>query len=141
LNFVEGVGNSNEETNYRYSDHSPLSQTRFYKLIQVDFDGKTEEFGPIKINIDNHLIDKNISIFPNPSNGVVKIEFISHTVSTISNTVVNVFSITGQMVHQTALDFNTTNLQSLDLSHLPKGQYILKLSNNEHVYTAKIVLE
>ena len=142
LGFVDGIGNSNEYVNYQFIDSDNLLPITFYKLIQVDYDGKTEEFGPVRINIDNHLLASNIIVFPNPSsNGVVKIEFISNTLSNISNTEVNVYSITGQIVHQVSLDFTSTTLQSIDLSHLPKGQYILKLSNNKQVHTVKIILE
>ena len=44
---VQGVGNSTYENSYSYTDEYPLAEMAYYKLLQVDFDGRSEEFGPV----------------------------------------------------------------------------------------------
>ncbi|MNK00532.1 hypothetical protein D3C87_183170 [compost metagenome] len=49
LGVVKGSGTVNEELNYSFTDISPLSGTAYYKLRQVDFDGRSAEYGPIPV--------------------------------------------------------------------------------------------
>lgn len=47
---VLGKGNSQGFNSYSFIDEKPLLGINYYKLKQLDFDGKTDEFGPIAIN-------------------------------------------------------------------------------------------
>ncbi|RZK78955.1 MAG: hypothetical protein EOO92_10195 [Pedobacter sp.] len=49
LGVVKGAGTANEDLNYSFTDISPLSGTAYYKLRQVDFDGRSAEYGPIPV--------------------------------------------------------------------------------------------
>jgi hypothetical protein len=44
---VAGHGNSTEALSYKFIDENPVTGYAYYKLLQVDFDGRTEEFGPV----------------------------------------------------------------------------------------------
>jgi len=51
---VGGAGNSNSMMEYRYDDDTYLDSLNYYRLTQVDFDGKSETFKVIAIdNRDN----------------------------------------------------------------------------------------
>jgi hypothetical protein len=54
---IDGSGNSNTKINYTTIDNSAPRTIVYYKLSQVDFDGISEEFSPINVNLT--LNEKN----------------------------------------------------------------------------------
>ena len=74
---------------------------------------------------------EDVSIYPNPSNGVINIK----TSSDVLN--VNVFDISGKIVHSTTLNGNL----SIDLSQLEKGSYIIELRNSTGIYKETITIQ
>lgn len=49
INQTPGAGNSTEERTYQIKDLTIVPNSSYYKLVQVDYDGKSEEFGPINL--------------------------------------------------------------------------------------------
>lgn len=68
---VDAAVNSNSLVNYTIQDvRKSFSSNLYYRLNQVDVDGKNEVFGPISINCKSNLdLNSDISLFPNPNNG------------------------------------------------------------------------
>ncbi len=65
LGKVDGNGNSTELIDYRFADNEKFkSGTRYYRLKQVDFDGRFEYSNIIPVFFDNEPT-KDILIFPN----------------------------------------------------------------------------
>jgi hypothetical protein len=54
---IDAVGNSNTQINYTTIDNSAPRAIVYYKLSQVDFDGNSEKFDPISVNLT--LDEKN----------------------------------------------------------------------------------
>lgn len=50
IDRVQGAGNSSIPRNYTFSDMNPLDGTSYYRLRQVDYDGKFEVFQPRAVN-------------------------------------------------------------------------------------------
>ena len=65
---LESAGNSTQELTYTIKDQNNLEGNNYYKLIQVDIDGQSKEYGPINITCDGN-VKGYFSIFPNPSSG------------------------------------------------------------------------
>ena len=64
---VEGSGNSTSIRNYGISDEFPFEGVSYYRLRQVDFDGKMTFFDIKTVENKNGYVDKNgITVFPNP---------------------------------------------------------------------------
>ena len=63
----EAAGNSNELLTYQFVDAEKNNATIYYRLNQVDFDGKSEYFGPATTDCDASKFEA--STLPNPSNG------------------------------------------------------------------------
>ena len=68
LTTLESAGNSTQELTYTTKDQNNLEGNNYYKLIQVDIDGQSKEYGPINITCDGN-VKGYFSIFPNPSSG------------------------------------------------------------------------
>ncbi|MCD4834716.1 MAG: T9SS type A sorting domain-containing protein, partial [Bacteroidales bacterium] len=81
------------------------------------------------------LVMDDISIYPNPTDGILKLEFSN----TIENTWIRIINVTGQVVYSEYLE-NLTGIKTLDLSGLDKGVYILSIQNKNTILTNKITL-
>ena len=81
------------------------------------------------------LVMDDISIYPNPTDGILKLEFSN----TIENTWIRIINVTGQVVYSEYLE-NLTGIKTLDLSGLDKGVYILSIQNKNIILTNKITL-
>lgn len=66
---IAGNGNSNQLLYYRYLDENPLEGLSYYRLAQVDFDGKTTYSEWKKIIVSENKKDEplTLSVSPNPS--------------------------------------------------------------------------
>jgi hypothetical protein len=115
-------GNSQTEISYSFEDADvKAGQTHYYRLNQIDFDGKSA-FSPVK-SIKPGSIESNLNVYPNPSQG-------SFTVNTGSNSgKLNIFVMdnTGRVVNQ-FMNVSTSNTR---INNLRKGFYTLKIVNTE----------
>ena len=64
---VEGSGNTTSIRNYGVTDEFPFEGVSYYRLRQVDYDGKMTFFDIKTVDNKNGYVDKNgITVFPNP---------------------------------------------------------------------------
>jgi hypothetical protein len=86
----------------------------------------------INTNINEPTHEKEFSVYPNPSNGIVHISGVDN----LSDCRISITDISGKSV-QTGIsgDLNTLNLQ-----HLEKGIYFIRVTDAEHTHTEKLVL-
>jgi hypothetical protein len=84
-------------------------------------------------NIASNNIDvTNVYVYPNPTTGVVKIDF-----NIFEETKLTVYNITGQKLFTKTVNDKTT---TIDLSNLSNGVYYLQVKNEGGVNTEKIIL-
>ena len=72
---VKASGNSTESINYNFTHHNYQKGFNYYRLVQVDIDGKSEIYGPVVIDntIKNKHIVKYVNLMGqeiNPSNTI-----------------------------------------------------------------------
>jgi len=84
------------------------------------------------MSIDLNSFD-NISIYPNPTTGLVNIKQIEPKKISIT-----VLDLNGKEIFQNT---NTKQDQSINLSHLKKGFYFIKLTSEDYTKTTKLVIE
>ena len=76
-------------------------------------------------------------IFPNPTNGQCTIE-VSGFVDNQAD--LAIYDLMGREVYAGAMNATSNFADTyLDLSHLPKGQYIVKIVTNNQVYTKNMI--
>lgn len=86
---------------------------------------------PVIISDGNPCINE-ISIYPNPTNGILNISGIeSH-----SNTYLKIVDIYGRTIHKEAI---SSDNNKLDLRLLPKGIYIIELFGAETYHVEKVI--
>ncbi|MFC2114800.1 T9SS type A sorting domain-containing protein, partial [Bacteroidota bacterium] len=90
----------------------------------------------VNTSIDSKSIkNERISIYPNPTDGIVKLEFNNP----VENTWIKIINVTGQLVYSEYLE-NVTSIKTLDLSAFDKGIYILSVGTKNTISTTKITL-
>ncbi len=139
INFVNGYGNSNSPKDYSYTDISPKPGKCFYRLKQIDNDGKFDYSNTIEITfnkISNYTLNQN---YPNPFNPSTKINF---TIPEAGNVKLIVYNLLGQEIvtlvngYKEAGDYSFT----FNAKNLNSGIYIYKLEASNFTQTRKMTL-
>ncbi len=108
---------------YNYTDNDILNENIFYyRLKIIKLNGSFEISKIIKINRTN---TKSSSLFPNPVNDVITITVNDNK---LLNTNASLFQNDGKLIKQFAIKNNS---QLIDISNITKGNYFIKLANNE----------
>ena len=63
IGWVDGAGNSSEEKSYKFMDDDPIRSINYYRLKQIDYDGKYEYSKIVSMKMAN----EELAIFPNPT--------------------------------------------------------------------------
>lgn len=132
---VIAKGNSDTRVDYQYIHTQPSKGNNFYRLRQVDFDGAYAYSSIQQLTYQSNLSGPKFSITPNPTNGIFKL-FLANEVATQS--MVSVFDLQGQLLQQSYINERATDLE-LDISHLPSGTYIVRLTSNEQASIRRLV--
>ncbi|HSN09988.1 MAG TPA: T9SS type A sorting domain-containing protein, partial [Hanamia sp.] len=135
---VVGAGNSQVVNNYNSYDASPLSGVNYYRLKQVDYDGKSTYSNTVAVKMD--LQKTAISVLANPFYNTLSVNFVSLTSQTVTARLVD---ITGKQVavEKWSVFNGTTKKDFTNVSGLQRGMYILSIINNtgEILFNGKVV--
>lgn len=81
----------------------------------------------------------DLSLYPNPSNGMVTIQFFSK--STINNPKIVIYDIKGIMVYENSFQNNENHFEkSLSLQNLSSGIYLLSILCDQEKITKKLII-
>lgn len=134
---VEGANNSVQSLSYKFNDSFLLNGVSYYRLKQVDYN---EGFSYSKIaTVNNVNNDLGVVITPNPATNQFRLVFeedysteLSYELLDLSGSVV----LSGNIETQ-----NSNSSQSINVSTLSSGIYLLQLKSNSTIYTNRIVVE
>ena len=122
IGFVEGNGDRNTQSLYHFLDTTTPSGIHYYRLKQIDLDGQFEFSSIIHVQGKNNAI----KAYPNPTQGIVRIEGVLPDVK--------VYNILGREVKR-----ETMKGQDLDLSDLPNGLYIISVLNGHQAKSISVM--
>ncbi|MCH6199239.1 T9SS type A sorting domain-containing protein [Aquiflexum sp. LQ15W] len=135
IGLIPGAGDSEVILFYDFIDESPVYGRQFYRLTQTDFDGTSETFRVVGVTIQSKNEKITFKVYPNPSNGLVKI--LSQNTN-MEEAEIMVLDYQGQIVRN--IKGITGRLVEMDLTDLPKGLYLLKIKHNHYWETKKVVI-
>ncbi|MEO1712220.1 MAG: T9SS type A sorting domain-containing protein [Bacteroidota bacterium] len=116
IGFVQGAGTSQSTQHYEFVDQAASPGLNYYRLEQFDFDGASTYSPTISVKMDAQ--DVLWQVFPNPvHDGLLTIKHQRD-----SPVLVQLFNSQGSLQQQSILTHET-----LDLSALPAGIYVLQL--------------
>jgi len=124
---VKGNGDSSSKLDYTFTDERPYNGINYYRLKQIDFDGAYEYSTLIAVE----KTDFTLRVYPTTTN-----DFIMISMTENKSFQGNIVSKVGQVVKS----FNGDEKESrIDISDIPTGQYYIRISTENLVYTEKII--
>jgi hypothetical protein len=119
-------GNSDEKLTYAFNDYGYTGERQYYRLRQIDIDGKNELSNVIVI-YQKKIALITLSAYPNPVTESINLRISSPT---NEKTKLEVYDVTGRMVLQqlVELPIGSSNTE-LNVAALPKGQYFISVGD------------
>ncbi len=128
---VNAAGNSSSTSNYSFTHLLPVAGKNYYRIKQVDLDGRFT-YSRIVTLINNN--EKNsIVISPNPAQ-----DFIQLNTNISKPATIRIYSMEGKLVQQQQIPAGNQQ-RSIDISKLPAGMYSLQLQTSELLKTASFI--
>ncbi|MGM0625754.1 MAG: T9SS type A sorting domain-containing protein [Bacteroidota bacterium] len=124
-----------DDAYYWYHDTITRPVFQYIYTEQSDGQGGTDEYESLRYQdiggtVGNaNAIATKMEIYPNPSTGIVNTQNINE---------ISIFNAIGQRVYQNA-DLNTNG--KINLEHLEKGVYIVRMKNNDSTSSQKLIIE
>jgi len=133
-NFVSigKVTGNNAAHDYVFTDYSPLSGTAYYKLRQVDLDGKVTEFDAIAVK--NGLKPDKLNMAVNVSENTLKVFTQS---AENAEALLTVTDISGKKVFEKKINLVNGNAVYQESFHQSQGVYIVSLKTNKEQIALK----
>jgi hypothetical protein len=135
---IQAMGNSSSNKDYQFIDMTTGGYFEgYYRLKQVDFDGKFEYFVPKYILCTSNKTNYDIEIFPNP----VKEElFTGIRNSMLCDGLVTIADFSGKVVKQEKINLlEGYNLINIDVKDLLSGIYLIKITSNDVQFVGRFI--
>ena len=140
IGFVAGSGNSSTTKSYNLTDRNLPSGKYFYRLKQIDLDGKFNLSNILSIDINGNLSYELNQSFPNPSRGS---STITYSIPVKAQVVLAVYDMQGRVVsvlqngERAAGKYAVTVPANL----LRPGVYYYKLEAGDFKSTRKMIIQ
>lgn len=125
LRRVEGNGTTNELNSYSEFDAELKPGNYFYRLVQVDFDGKREYYDIKQVVIEpqekSNLV--KYKIYPNPASTILNIES-----EVQGQHYITIYDHLGKTIHKTLNRLFPNTTEQLDVSRLENGLYYIQIN-------------
>lgn len=123
IGSVKAVGNSSINNNYSYLDYNIFSETKFYRLKQIDVNGKFSYSKTIAIH--NNLKSEELGIFPNPVSDLLILQYKGINTKSLD---IELMNTNGQIVKRQQFLQGST-ICYLETKTLTNGIYFLSVSD------------
>lgn len=135
---VNAVGTSTVPMTYQDIDSTPFAGTNYYRLKQVDLDGRETVSQIVMVTIQSRAAEVLFKIYPNPVSGTFQVVLGSAA----GNFMARVATTDGKLIMQAKGTISQLNQQiAPGIKKLKAGLYILQLTNSSKVYTLKFIKE
>ncbi len=132
IGYVDGAGNSSSLLNYEFTDNAPEQGQLYYRLSQVDFDGKREFADKVVAVLYTGSEIENLTIVPNPTDGLFRVS----VTGSMAGGRIELLSQAGKMIR--IVDVESYDA-TIDISDLPSGMYVLRFVTDTKVLQQKVV--
>lgn len=108
---INGAGNSTSYIKYKFVDnYKTTNKVLYYRLSQVDYDGKKETFKLLAVSISDK--QSGVLVYPNPTNESITIEVkipcqkINMSIVDMYGNILNKFEFLGDLTNKYTLEMN-----------------------------------
>ena len=134
IGTVAAQGNTSLTTTYTFTDAQPLTGDDYYRLQQVDINGKFAYSGTVHLNFAGGAL--TLQIDPNPAHSTADL-YIGNATQALE---IQLFNLNGQIIRQWAVPPGQTSLQ-VDVSNLAKGLYTVKAISSAGTIVQKLLVQ
>ncbi|MEN0006640.1 MAG: T9SS type A sorting domain-containing protein [Bacteroidota bacterium] len=128
---VQGAGTTNIPQNYSLIDQSPANGINYYRLRQVDFDGKTD-YSEV-VSVDFKGANSELTVRPTEASTWVTLEL---SAGFPENGNLQVFDLNGRLLYQQEVAAGAPTMD-LDVRNFAAGQYVVRLIAGSRVETQR----
>jgi len=128
------AGFSSTTKSYSVIDKNFYNGISYYRLKQVDFDGKFKYSDIAFVNVSTNKVD--INIFPNPTRDILYLEISEFNLINSTKIDCVIFDIYGNEVVRNNI---STQKTSINLQPLSKGAYYVQLNTGNYTFMKKII--
>lgn len=130
---IKGAGTTQEFSTYRIEDQTPTEAKTYYRLSQVDYDGRSRIIGMVELAPEEVSTVPQVTISPNPANANAQIQLrISSTTERESpHFAVIMYDLKGQILLERVYVGNASGNQLLSFkipAKIPAGAYLISIN-------------
>jgi len=137
LGTVAAAGNSQFKKEYSLND-TKVTGDNYYRIQQVDIDGRFSYSNVVTIKINNSLI--KASTYPNPFTNMVQVDIKAENNETV---IVRLVDMSGRMIKQVKAELRkgANSIAINDIKNIPSGMYLLDVNaaNGQSIYKTKLM--
>jgi hypothetical protein len=143
IGFINGMGTTTEITEYKYTDNQLATGKYFYRLKQIDFDGKFKYSKQIEVDINSVSDFVLYQNYPNPFNPSTKISWRSPVSSWQT---LKIYDVLGNEIATLVDEYKEAGKYEIDFGlktankNLSSGIYYYKLKIGDFVSVKKMLL-
>ena len=130
-----GPGVSSQTLNYNFYDKDVCGLVIYYRLKQVDIDGRHSYSRIASVNCKDAMPE--LMVYPNPANTILNVNL---NLKEDQKTTVEILDLVGKIILKKELNaqsgFNNT---SLEIADIPSGVYYLTVKNNDDAIVGRQV--
>lgn len=121
-------GNSNVSLNYAHTDSKPFSSNCYYRLKQIDKDGREKLSGIVLLKGTKHEILSISNVYPNPARDKLNLIIYSPVNEKVTFSITD---LTGRIIRQQIQQIsNGENNVVVNVSNLTGGTYLVNVKGN-----------
>jgi hypothetical protein len=134
---VGGAGNSNRQIRYNYlHETANLQATNYYRIKQVDFDGKFEYSRTVTVQ-PTRILNQIVETTPNPFNNTLDV-LIQAEAGTHVN--IELMDMIGKVVSSQQINIvGGKEKASFNTEHLNNGVYFIRIQQGSETITRKVI--
>ncbi|KAA9338814.1 T9SS type A sorting domain-containing protein [Adhaeribacter soli] len=138
--YVEGNGTSSSNHKYRFTHTQPASGKNYYRLKQVDFDGKYA-YSKVIVVESKKVAPAKLMAFPNPvNNGQLNLK-LEKAMNENEIATVELLDLNGRLITSEILKGSQTIQVNLRKHNLKPGIYLVNLRNGNSAQHQKILVQ
>lgn len=141
LNFtaiarVRAAGNSNMTQDYSYTDEKPESKNNYYRIKQIDADGKWQYTDIKQVGFSTTI--REPQLYPNPSKAEDKLTLAFSNNNVDGEVDIKMYDLQGRLIHENKIAFaKEINIEK----PTSEGIYILHITVDGVNFTKKVVVK
>ncbi len=134
IDEVDGAGTTTEAQNYQVWDKNPYKGINYYRLKQVDNNGDFQYSDIQAVKINGQTVE--VKVYPMPATDWLIVEMGEEA----SPGRIQLFNELGRLVLNEIADDDNFRWK-LDIHHLPRGIYMIRIGGETPMFTDKIILQ